>query len=56
MAKGMHYHTTSREYPPELQQVHHDHDECPDGKRIKLEHKAWGDGGKPRCQECIRLG
>jgi hypothetical protein len=55
MVKGMHYHTNSREYPPELQSVHHDHDECPDGKRIKLEHKTWGDGGKPRCKECIRL-
>jgi hypothetical protein len=50
------YHTNSLEYPPEHRSVHHDHDDCPDGKRIKPQHRLSGTGGKPRCKECIRLG
>ena len=56
MAKSRPYHTNSLEYPPENRNVHHDHDDCPDGKRIKPEHLVWGDGNKPRCKECVRLG
>ena len=29
------YHTNSREYPPEHRNVYHDHDNCPEGKRIQ---------------------
>jgi hypothetical protein len=36
--------------------VYHDHDDCPDGKRIKPQHRSSGTGGKPRCTECIKLG
>ncbi len=50
------YHTNSTEYPPQHRNVHHDHDDCADGKRIKREHKEPGTGGKPRCKECINLG
>jgi hypothetical protein len=56
MAKVGPYHTSSTEYPPEHRNVHHDHDDCKDGKRIKPEHKEYGTGNKPRCKECIRLG
>ena len=38
MAKDPTYHTTSREYPEAMREVHHDHNNCPDGKRIKQEH------------------
>jgi hypothetical protein len=46
------YHTDSHEYPRE---VYHDHADCPDGKRIKSEHKLDGKGGKKRCKECEKL-
>jgi hypothetical protein len=50
------YHTNSPEYPPQHREVYHDHDDCPDGKRIKREHKEHGTGSKKRCKECIKLG
>jgi hypothetical protein len=56
MSKVGAYHTTSPEYPPEHRNVYHDHDNCPDGKRIKPQHKVDGKGGRPRCDECVRLG
>ncbi len=34
------YHTNSTEYPPEHRNVYHDHDDCPDGKRIKPQHRV----------------
>jgi len=49
------YHTNSPEYPPKHRNVHHDHETCPDGKRIKKEHRIDGDGGKPLCDECKKL-
>ena len=55
MAKVRAYHTTLPERPPE-RDVYHDHDNCPDGKRIRPEHKAPGDAGRPRCKECVKLG
>jgi hypothetical protein len=56
MAKVGPYHTTSTEYPPEHRNVHHDHDDCKDGKQIKSGHRINGTGGKPLCKECVRLG
>lgn len=56
MAKVNPYHTTSPEYPPTHREVYHDHDNCPTGKQIKPQHKVLGNGGKPRCKDCIRLG
>jgi hypothetical protein len=47
------YHTTHAEHP---RQVYHDHSDCPDGKRIKPEHRKAGTDGRPRCDECVRLG
>jgi hypothetical protein len=56
MAKVPSYHTNSFEYPPEHRNVHHDHDDCPDGKPIKREHRIDGTGNKPRCKACVKLG
>ena len=56
MAKVAPYHTSSPEYPPTHREVHHNHDNCPDGKRIKPEHRLSGAGGKPLCKECAKLG
>ncbi|MDB5394111.1 MAG: hypothetical protein JWM91_1617 [Rhodospirillales bacterium] len=49
------YHTNSTEDPHTHTNVHHDHDECQDGKRIKSEHRIAGTGGKPRCKVCMNL-
>ncbi len=56
MAKVSPYHTSSMEYPQERRNVHHDHDNCHDGKQIKPQHRLNGTGGKHRCKECIKLG
>jgi hypothetical protein len=56
MAKVKPYHTSSIEEPPKHRNVYHDHDDCVYGKRIKPEHIETGNGGKPRCDECIKLG
>jgi hypothetical protein len=50
------YHTNSKEEPPKHREVHHDHENCFEGKKIESKHREDGDGGKPRCKECIRLG
>jgi len=56
MAKVAAYHTTSPEYPPRERNVYHDHHDCPDGRRIKPEHRRAGDAGRPRCDECKKKG
>ena len=56
MGKISPYHTNSTEYPPEHRNVYHDHDNCPDGKRIKPQHRVMGTAGRPRCDECKKLG
>jgi hypothetical protein len=56
MAKVQPYNTNSLEYPPSHRNVFHDHDDCPDGKKIKPWHRENGTGGKQRCDECIKLG
>ena len=56
MAKVSPYHTDSPEYPPKQRNVYHDHDDCPDGRRILAQHKVAGSAGRARCDECIRLG
>ena len=55
MAKVNPYHTTLLERPPE-RNVYHDHNDCPDGKRIKPEHRASGKAGRPRCDVCVGKG
>jgi hypothetical protein len=49
------FHTTSREYPRAEREVYHDKDTCPDGKRIKREHREDGDGDKKHCLECDKV-
>jgi hypothetical protein len=56
MTKVPAYHTNSLEYPPAHRNVHHDHSDCPDGKRILPRHREDGTGMKPRRKECIKLG
>lgn len=56
MAKIPPYHTSSIEEPPRNREVHHDHDDCFEGKKIEKKHWEKGTGGKPRCKECIKLG
>jgi hypothetical protein len=48
------YHTNTVEYSH--RNVHHDNENCKDGKRIKREHRINNDdGGKPLCDECKKL-
>ena len=56
MAEVSPYHTNSQEYPPSHRNVHHNHDDCPDGKRIMPKHRESGTGGKPLCDACKKLG
>jgi hypothetical protein len=56
MTKIAAYHTDSHEYPPSHRNVYHDHSDCPDGKRIKAEHRKSGTANRPRCDECKKLG
>lgn len=56
MTKVGPYHTNSLEYEPKHRNVYHDHDDCPDGKRILSKHRESGTGSRPRCDECKKLG
>ncbi|MFZ2226922.1 MAG: hypothetical protein WAU98_00310 [Candidatus Nanopelagicaceae bacterium] len=49
------YNTNSLEYPPEHRNVYHDKNTCPDGKRIKPEHRVNGKSGKSLCKECPKV-
>lgn len=55
MAKDPPYHTDSREYPEAVREVHHDHNACYEGKKIKPEHRRPGDGGKRLCKVCATM-
>ena len=56
MAKVAPFHTNSMEYPPAHRNVHHDHNNCEDGKRIKEQHLVRNStGGKPLCKVCAKL-
>jgi len=55
MARVAPYHTNAAEYSPRTRQVYHDHDDCPDGRRIKRLLREKGTGAKPRCGDCKRL-
>lgn len=55
MAKDPPYHTTSEEYPLEHRNVHHDHNNCEDGKRIKPQHRASGTNNKRLCKVCAKM-
>lgn len=49
------FHTNSPEYPPSHREVYHDKDTCPDGKRIKPQHRVAGTAGRPHCKECGKV-
>ena len=49
------FHTDSHEYPPEHRNVYHNKESCPDGKRIKREHRIPGTDNRPRCKECDKI-
>jgi Mn-dependent DtxR family transcriptional regulator len=55
MAKVVPYHTNSDEYLPKHREVYHDHDDCPDGRKILARHRENGTGNKLRCDECKKL-
>jgi hypothetical protein len=54
MAKVPAYHTSLSEYGGE-RDVYHDHDDCPAGRRIKLEHRTSGTANRPKCDDCKDL-
>jgi hypothetical protein len=54
--KVLPYHTDSPEDPPEHRNVYHDHNDCPDGKRILPKNRKSGTANRPRCKACINLG
>jgi len=56
MAKVTAFHTDSPEYPPSHRNVYHDHDNCSAGKQIKPQHRKSGTAGRPRCDDCKKLG
>jgi hypothetical protein len=49
------FHTDSPEYPPNHREVYHDKNTCPDGKKIKDEHRKIGTGNKKHCVECEKV-
>jgi len=55
MAKVKPFHTNSIEYRQEHREVYHDDDTCPDGKRIKPEHREEGTGQRKHCLECEKI-
>jgi hypothetical protein len=54
MSKVSPFHTSVPEYGGE-RNVYHDDNACPDGKRIKPEHRTPGTAGRPLCKECQKL-
>lgn len=52
MAKVAPYHTSSLHYTSAERNVYHNDDTCPDGRRIKPEHKTPGTAGRPLCKVC----
>lgn len=56
MAKVYPYRTKHPEAGPGHRDVYHDHDDCPDGQRIKPQDLESGKGGRPLCDACKKLG
>jgi hypothetical protein len=56
MAQCSPYHTITDEAHDGQRNVYHNYDNCPDGSRIKPENWASGIDGRPRCDECKKLG
>jgi hypothetical protein len=55
MAKDALYHTTTPEYPPEVRECHHDHNDCFEGKKIKPQHRVSGAGKYRLCKVCEKM-
>jgi hypothetical protein len=55
MSKVTAYHTDTTEYGPKNREVHHDHDDCYEGRKIEKKNKVSGTGGKPLCMVCKGL-
>ncbi len=55
MAKVATYHTTNDETGAGHRDVHHDHDDCSEGKKIKKENRSAGTNSKPLCKVCAKL-
>lgn len=49
------YHTNRDDYGPEQKRVYHNKSNCPDGKRIKAEHRTSGTDGRRLCLECPKV-
>jgi hypothetical protein len=49
------YHTDSPENLPKHRAVYHNKNTCPDGKRIKPEHRKSGTGGRRLCKVCPKV-
>jgi hypothetical protein len=48
------YHTSHPDYGRQ-RNVYHNDNACPDGRKIKPEHRNAGMSGRPLCKECARL-
>jgi hypothetical protein len=46
------YHTDSPEYSPAIREVHHNNNDCENGKQILERHREEGTGNKPLCKDC----
>ena len=46
------YHTNSSEYGPKNREVYHNNNDCPEGKRIKKDHREPGTDNRPLCKVC----
>lgn len=48
------YHTATEE-KPEQRDVYHDHNDCPDRRRILPQNRREGTGSRPKCDACKEL-
>ena len=55
MARVAAYHTTTPEQEFGQRNVYHDHDDCPDGRRILPANRRAGTAGRPPCDACKEL-
>jgi len=51
MAKVAAFHSKKPNDP----KVYHDNDKCKTGDNIQPENRVAGTGGRPKCQECLKL-
>jgi len=49
------YHTITEEEPHQAD-VYHNHDDCREGKKIKIQNKRQGTNNKRLCDICQKLG